>query len=140
MVNIKIIIALISFTSSMSYGQNKSLDEKTEIYQIVAKSLKKGGTRFAITPFTRKSILDDFDFKSGGRGLDTNSNKIYNKKQWIDFIRSVDTAGIKDYPLKFNKPQNIKNKQELTFAPIIFSNDQHKALCINRLFSSSCCI
>ena len=62
MVNIKIIIALISFTSSMSYGQNKSLDEKTEIYQIVAKSLKKGGTRFTISPFTRKSILDDFDF------------------------------------------------------------------------------
>jgi hypothetical protein len=134
MLNIKIIAVLIILTINKGNCQSSINDEKNEIHKTVLKALKKEGEKLVIFPSTKKNSFSNFDFAGGGRGLDTVSKRISNNREWIDFIKNIDTASIVDYPLNINGSEKNKNKQ-LTFAPIIFSKENDKALCISKTYS-----
>ncbi|MFI5451112.1 hypothetical protein ACHMWN_03055 [Pedobacter sp. UC225_61] len=136
MLNIKILAVLIILTISKANCQNRVYDEKGEIHKRVVSALKKEGEKFAIYPSTKKSSFSNFDFSGGGRGLDTISNRVSNKKEWINFIKSIDTASITDYQLDINNTSSKEIKQ-LIFAPILFSKKNDKALCITKIYSIS---
>jgi hypothetical protein len=135
MLKIKLLTALIVLTINNGNCQN-TIEEKSQIHKSVIKVLRKEGEKFTIQDFTKKSVFSSFDFRGGGRGLDTASNKIWNKKEWIDFVKNIDTASITDYSLNIKSSQN-RAKKQLTFAPILFSKENDKALSIVKLYSSS---
>lgn len=134
MLNIKLLAAFIILTMTKGYCQNKIENGKTEIHKSVLKALKKEVEKFAIYPRTKKNSLSNFDFAGGGRGLDTLSNRTSNKREWLDFIKKIDTALIADYPLNLHHISKKRNKQ-LIFAPVIFSKGNDKALCISKTYS-----
>jgi hypothetical protein len=135
MLKIKLLTAVIALTVSAGNCQDKGSD-KNEIHKCVIRELKKEGHKFNIQSATKKSIFSSFDFGGGGRGLDTTSNNIWNRKEWIDFVKTIDTASIREYALNSNaKITPAKNR--LIFAPIIFSKENDKALCIGTLFSTT---
>lgn len=136
MLKIKILAALIIFTINNGNCQNKAYDDRAEIHKSLVRTLHKRGVKFSVLGYTKKRVFSDFDFGGGGRGLDTISNRIWNKKEWIAFVKGIDTASVLDYSLNINASQNRK-KEELIFAPIIFSKENDKALCIGKLYHVS---
>jgi hypothetical protein len=136
MLKITLFTALMVLIVNTGNCQNTISDDKNEIYKNVVNMLKKDGEKFTVKDFTKKSVFSNFDFNDGGRGIDTISNKVWNKKEWIAFIKSIDTASITDYSLNI-KPSKKRAKTQITFAPIMFSKENDKALCIGQLYSLS---
>lgn len=134
MLKIKLLTALIILTINNGICQNRTDGDKTEIHKGVVKALRKEGVKFNVFGFTDKSTFSNFDFSGGGRGLDTRSSRAWNKKEWIDFVKGIDTASIANYSLNINAHQSSA-KKELIFAPIIFSKEKDKALCFTKLYS-----
>ncbi|MFD0940281.1 hypothetical protein [Pedobacter boryungensis] len=137
MLKIKILVALIILTANNGNCQNKAYDDKTEIHKSVAKILRKEGTKFSVLGTTKKNIFSNFAFSEGGGGLDTSPNRPWNKKEWIGFVKSIDTSAITNYSLNIHKTSQKHAENELIFAPIIFSKENDKALCIWELHSVS---
>ena len=136
MLKIKMLTVIIILIINKANCQSRVYDDKTEILKSVIRMLQKERAKFVIYPTTKKSSFSNFDFGGGGRGLDTISSRVSNKKEWVDFIKSIDTASTTDYPLNIKNTSKIKNKQ-LIFAPILFSNKKDKALCVNKIYSLS---
>jgi len=125
---------LLSLTITNGNCQTKTDNERIKIHRSVVNKLKEEGEKFYIYPSTRKASLSSFDFAGGGRGLDTNSNRAWNNKEWISFVKNIDTSSISDYPI-YLKTTNKEKRKELIFAPIFFSKDRTKALAIAKFYS-----
>ncbi|WAC41195.1 hypothetical protein [Pedobacter sp. SL55] len=133
MLKLNLLVMFLSLTIASGNCQTKTDSEKIKIHQSVITKLKKEGEKFHIYPSTRKASLSSFDFTGGGRGLDTNSNRAWNNKEWISFVKNIDTSSISDYPIYLNS--NREKRKELIFAPIFFSKDGTKALAIAKFYS-----
>lgn len=136
MLKMKILAALLILIINKANCQHIKNDN-LKIHQMVIRSLQKEGVDFIVNPSTTKNIFSGFDFKSGARGIDTSSNRIWNKPDWIMFVKEIDTALLEDYsiekPVEFIKPA----KYQLSFAPVIFSKAKDKALCLVKLYAAS---
>ncbi len=132
--NIYIIVVLLTVTKDNC--QNKLLEDKIAIHKEVVSTLKRGKEKIVVYNYTKKSSFSSFDFAGGGKGLDTNSTRVWNKNAWSNFVKSIDTASLEEYPLNIPSKKNDKSKK-LVFAPVIFSNNNDKALCIGKLYSVS---
>ncbi len=118
--------------------QEKAPEDKIAIHKNIVSILRKERERFVVYNYTKKSSFSNFDFAGGGKGLDTNSTRTWNKNVWKDFVKSIDTASLEEYPLDINEPSKKNGKsKKLIFAPIILSNNNDKALCIGKLYSVS---
>ena len=126
----------LSLTITNGNCQTKTDSERAEIHRSVVDKLKKEGEKFYVYPSTSKASLSSFDFAGGGRGLDTNSNRAWNNKEWISFVKNIDTSSISDYPI-YRKTAIKEKRKELIFAPIFFSKDGTKALAFAKLNSYS---
>ncbi len=133
MLRFKLLTAIILLAITEGNCQ-KVQDEKTEVHKTVIKQLKQEGEKFNIYPTTKKSSFRNFGFAYGGQDLDTISSKPSNQRDWILFIKSIDTSIIGDYALTSIKIGQ-KEKRNLIFAPVVFSKDGSKALCIATIYS-----
>lgn len=133
---LKLNLLLMFMISIIVHGNCQTDIDRLKIHKSVVKILKKEQEEFYIHSFAKRNSFSNFDFAGGGRGLDTNSNSVWNNSEWISFVKSVHTSSVSEYALNIGTV-NRGEKKELIFAPIIFSNDETKALSIAKLYSSA---
>ncbi len=127
MLKFRIFFILAILTHTSCHSQKHYIDDRIVIHKLAVKSIKEDNRKVKVFPATKKSSFHGFDFMGGGRGLDTISPKPWNEKEWIDFIKKIDTSNIEDYPLKENVKLNANTshlKSLVIFAPVIISNNK----------------
>lgn len=123
---LKLNLLLVFLISSIIHGNCQTDIYRIKIHKSVVKTLKKQQEGFYIHSFAKRSSFSNFDFARGGKGLDTNSKRVWNSIEWISFVKSIDTSSVSEYVLNIGTV-NRGEKKELIFAPVIFSKDGSKA-------------
>lgn len=108
--------------------------DRDKIHKLLFSAIKKSQSDFTLLKTTRRTILKNFDFAHGGKTLSDDQKLPSNSKEWIEFIKGIDTSKVTDYNLNISRDK--KSTTEVMFSPVMFSQDGKKALCLSRTFDT----
>ncbi|MGE6219898.1 hypothetical protein ACQKCH_08720 [Nubsella zeaxanthinifaciens] len=129
MLKFKIITFFTAFIIVEAKCQNYT-GEREKIYKTIIEQVNNTKPKRSISKSTDIKFITDFGFKYGGKTLSDDNSLPSNSTEWINFVKSIDTSRLSNY--KVNVKGKRKSFIQLTFSPIMFSNDGSMALCLGK--------